>query len=309
MVNSVNDGLSSLRDAKQGKPLTEDTLWRSWPDLDEYYRMYAKQLTVVTGYAGSGKSTFIFNMLMRMAVEGGHKFAMWIPENELQVRNILQRMWQWSPEGFETFAREQCFIQSSMEEHYEEEPQDIVAVLKKIEPYIEKHGIDTVFIDPYNELEAARSRDELTTDYIGKCLRWVKHFARQLDVSAIMVAHPTKASLQEGKPPGPASMEGSMHWWNKGDNCLTVHRPDPQKNVTQVISTKVRYMNIAGRIGFCEFFVDPQTGVFTPITRGIDGQPKWPIGWFANGCATSMCRRDNSRNSGDTGRPAARAVG
>jgi hypothetical protein len=47
--------------------------------------------------------------------------------------------------------------------------------------------------------------------------------------TVIMVAHPTKAGVAEGKVPSLADIEGSMNWYNKCDNGLIVAR-DPEAN-------------------------------------------------------------------------------
>jgi hypothetical protein len=56
-----------------------------------------------------------------------------------------------------------------------------------------RDAIRVLVIDPWNEIERARRRDETTTDYIGRCIRALKRFARLYDVVVIIVAHPTTA--------------------------------------------------------------------------------------------------------------------
>jgi twinkle protein len=106
------------------------------------------------------------------------------------------------------------------------------------------------------------------TDYIGQCLRSMKAFARTFNVTIFLVAHPTKAVNENGgRIPTLSDIEGSMHWNNKCDNGLIVHR-DPEQNRARVISAKVREIG-AGRRGVCWFNVDPKTGVFTPEVGAV----------------------------------------
>jgi twinkle protein len=107
----------------------------------------------------------------------------------------------------------------------------------------------------------------LMTDYIGQCLMWLKGFCRTYAVTVILVAHPTKAGISEGKVPTLADIEGSMNWYNKCDNGLIVVR-DPERPVTRVISAKSREAG-AGRRGVCYFDVDETTGLFTPQHGGV----------------------------------------
>ena len=102
----------------------------------------------------------------------------------------------------------------------------------------------------------------MMTEYIGQCLMYLKQFCRSTQATVILVAHPTKAGIVDGKVPGLADIEGSMNWYNKCDNGLIVAR-DPEKPVARVISAKAREIG-SGKRGVCFFHVDPQTGVFTP---------------------------------------------
>ena len=127
---------------------------------------------------------------------------------------------------------------------------------------VEEDGVGLVLIDPWNEIERAKPRDMLMSDYIGVCLMYLKQFCRSYGAIVILVAHPTKAGVAEGKTPTLADIEGSMNWYNKCDNGLIVVR-DPSKPVTRIISAKVREIG-AGKRGACYFTVDGDTGIFTP---------------------------------------------
>jgi twinkle protein len=119
-----------------------------------------------------------------------------------------------------------------------------------------------VLIDPWNEIERAKPKDMMLTDYIGQCLMYLKQFCRSYGTTVILVAHPTKAGVAEGKTPTLADIEGSMNWYNKCDNGLIVVR-DVGRPVTRIVSAKVREIG-AGKRGLCHFDVDEETGVFKP---------------------------------------------
>ena len=127
---------------------------------------------------------------------------------------------------------------------------------------VEHRGVEIVLIDPWNELDRARKRDELMTDYIGRCLMLIKDFCRTMNAIVVVVAHPTKGIVNTGgKVVSLADIEGSMNWYNKCDNGLIVVRESG--NTAKVISAKVREIG-AGKLGSCSFYVDPATGQFTP---------------------------------------------
>lgn len=159
-------------------------------------------------------------------------------------------------------------MQSAVPSAYDHEPKTLTWVLDKAIAAVDRDGVDLVMIDPWNELERAKPKDQLMTDYIGECLMYLKQFCRSMNIAIILVAHPTKAGISDGKTPTLADIEGSMNWYNKCDNGLIVVR-DAAGNTARVVSAKVREIG-AGRRGQCHFFVDPETGVFTPQSGAVE---------------------------------------
>ena len=109
-----------------------------------------------------------------------------------------------------------------------------------------RHGVKMIVLDPWNELEHKRRRDETETDYIGRAIRAIKRFAKLNDVAFWVVAHPTKPSEGVKKVPGLYDISGSANWANKADYGLTYHRPLPNENYAKVLISKVR-MGLPGK--------------------------------------------------------------
>ena len=261
-------GYFSLRELRKYPDISSSTVATGWWELDQIFKVYPGQFVVVTGLAGSGKSTFLFNMLMTMARIHGTRSFMYVPENERHLHSKLRSIWPGNDAGFEHYGEFQCFVQSAAPDDYDTSPQDLSWVLNKAIVAIEKDGVDVLLIDPWNELEHAKPPNMLMTDYIRLCLMYLKQFARAYDVTVILVAHPTKAVTENGgRTPLLSDIEGSMNWYNKCDNGLIVVR-DYEKKTTRVISAKVRELG-AGKIGQCWFNVDPDTGIFIPQYGGV----------------------------------------
>jgi twinkle protein len=128
-------------------------------------------------------------------------------------------------QGFRAFCRSQCTIQSAVPHQQYEPAHTIDWVLGKAEWAVAHRNAEVVLIDPWNELDRARKRDEMMTDYIGRCLMLIKDFCRTMNAIVIVVAHPTKAiAANGGKVVSLADIEGSMNWFNKCDNGLIVVR-------------------------------------------------------------------------------------
>ena len=260
-------GYYALADLPQRSPLSEAVVSTGWEELDKILKIYPGQFVVTTGNAGSGKSTFLFNLIINLCWKNKRKAWLYVPENELNLFQKLEKMFGDSPEGslFGAFANTQCFVQSSSYEHYDDEPRTIEWILSNAWAAYEKDQVSLILIDPWNELERAKMKDENLTDYIGRCLMRVKMFARETGCTMFMVAHPTKAA--NGREVGLGDIEGSMHWFNKCDNGLIV-KHEPGSPETVVISAKVREQPFAGKPGHCIFLVDAETGMFTEQIGG-----------------------------------------
>lgn len=259
-------GYYSLADVPQQPDVSEIAISTGWWELDQIWRPYPGQFNVVTGIAGHGKSTFLLNVICNLAQKHGTKSFLYVPENEAHVRDKLRTVWG-TASGFDDFCRDGCFLQSAVPGHYDDAPRTLGWVLNQAVVALEQDQVDVVLIDPWNELERAKPPDLMMTDYIGQSLMYLKQFCRATQATVILVAHPTKAGIAEGKVPGLADIEGSMNWYNKCDNGLIVAR-DPEKNTAKVISAKAREIG-SGKRGVCHFYVDPQTGKFTPQAGAV----------------------------------------
>lgn len=254
-------GYFSLRDLPQRPSVSKIAQSTGWWELDQIWKLYHGQFTVVTGIAGHGKSTFLLNVMCNQARQLGTRWFLYAPENERHLRDKLQRIWGKEP-GFELFCQHQCYVQTAPAPRYDTDPKTLDWVLDKAIVAIERDNVDVVMIDPWNELERAKPKDMLLSDYIGQSLMYLKQFCRSMNVSVIVVAHPTKAGVADRKVPGLADIEGSMNWFNKCDNGLIVWR-DPDSSTSEVISAKCREEG-AGKRGRAHFMVDETSGRFTP---------------------------------------------
>lgn len=255
-------GLYSLADLPQRGSVAKQAFGAGWHELDAILKFYLGQFIVLTGIAGHGKSTFMLNVLLKLALERSVRSFLYVPENESHLHEKLRKLWTGTEKQFEQFCRHQCFVQTAIPVMMKEPPHDLPWVLDRAYEACTRHHVEMVMIDPWNELDRAKPRDMLMTDYIGECLMLVKQFCRSVNAIVVIVAHPTKAIVQTGnRVVSLADIEGSMNWYNKCDNGLIVVRE--AGNTAKVISAKVREIG-AGKIGACSFYVDPNNGQFTP---------------------------------------------
>lgn len=262
-------GYFKASDLPQRGSVSQIAFGVGWWEFDQIFKFYPGQFTVMTGIAGHGKSSFLFNVLTKLARDKGVASFLYVPENESHLLETLRPLWPGDDESFDQYLDTQLFVQSAVPEHYDDAAQTLDWVLEQAATAVVKDHAEIVVIDPWNELDRAKPKDMLLTDYVGECLRLIKQFCRTLNAAVVVVAHPTKAINEHGgKITSLADIEQSMNWFNKADNGLIVVR-ETERNAARVISAKVR-MRGSGKLGVCYFHVDPDTGIFTPMHGGVD---------------------------------------
>ena len=149
---------------------------------------------------------------------------------------------------------------------------DISAMTQKLLTF---NRVDVLVIDPWNELEDMRPKHLSETEYIGRSLKQIRHFARRNNIATFIVAHPTKMRKKKEKSDVTDSQEllnqyavptlyditGSANWFNKADNGLVVYR-DWERNVNTLYIQKVKYRQY-GKPGQVEFEFNKSNSLFT----------------------------------------------
>jgi len=245
------------------------------PEIADMVSIVPGTLTVVTGYANMGKSTMM-NQIIGHAIE--QHFPVCVASFETDVKPILrdglkmaicqcgkQDLHRVDEAGDvdELLSQRLRIISQAVDEDME---MDLDKFLSLCRTAVLRHGVKMIVLDPWNELEHKRRRDETETDYIGRAIRAIKRFAKQYDVAFWIVAHPTKPQEGAKKIPGLYDISGSANWANKADYGLTYHRPDPKDNLAKIITTKVR-MGLPGRKDECAVTFDFRTSRFRKVDR------------------------------------------
>ena len=237
-----------------------------YEQVDELYTTVGGQLTVVTGMPSSGKSEFIDQIMMNQAVNYGHKFAVCSFENEprLHIAKFLSK-YTGKPffEGNTPRLDENEFSQAFdfVDEHFiflhhqESDMTTLDDIIDRLKIAVMRHGIRGAVIDPYNYID--RPKDMAETEWISQMLTRLRVFAQSSEIHLWFVAHPTKMPREGGTIPVPKGNDiaGSAAWFAKADFGLTVHRPNPETNVSEIHCWKCRY-NWCGRQGQTELIFD-----------------------------------------------------
>lgn len=239
------------------------------PALAEMIAIVPGTLTVVTGFANMGKST-LMNAIIGNALQA---FPVCVASFETDVKPILRdglrmAMLECSKHDLHNhpklaecdniLAKRLTIIAQSVDED-EEMTLDHFLNLARIA--VTRHGAKMIVLDPWNEIEHKRRRDESETEYVSRALRAIKRFARQYDVAFWLVAHPTKPQPGYKGAPGLYDISGSANFANKAEYGLTYHRKSFDRNEAQIVVCKVR-MGLPGRKGAVNVTYDFRTSTF-----------------------------------------------
>lgn len=267
-----------------------DALWEAglpkgaktgWSSLDSYYTVAPGQMTILTGWPGSGKSEWLDHLMINLTAQNW-KFAVFSAENlpvELHIAKLLEkRLGLPFSEG-----PRQRIPRDELSEHcidlannfrficQQERAVNLDDIIKSANQWLltddgRKRGL---VIDPWNEVEHNRPRHIMETEYISQSLSRVRNWGRQNGVHIWLVAHPAKQARDEGllPIPKPDMISGSQHWWNKADCALTVYRQPVDEgsafaNQVEIHIQKIRFKNI-GKLGKVTLNYDKVTGRYT----------------------------------------------
>lgn len=208
----------------------------------------------VLGKPEGGKSTWTTQLAARMAKHHGWNigiatFEMRHRHMAKLLRNSYLGRLTLSTEG-EDYRRADMFINK----HFtfircdtldEADDPTIEWILDRAGDAVIRDGIDMLIIDPWNEADHQRRRDESLTEYTGRAIKRLKRFAQVYNVLVCVVIHPTK----EGGLSEKLSMydaADSAHWVNKPDIGVLIER-DYATDEIDVKVGKMRYRALGQR--------------------------------------------------------------
>lgn len=264
-----------------------------WPNVDSLYTVVPGQFTVVTGWPSSGKSEWLDAVLMNLS-EQGWAFCLYSAENKPDevhfsklIEKFIRKPFRHGPtermtkdEVTEAIGelkdRFQLLGPAALSDRDSFQIDD---VLKGAElhwrvsgRWHDKEMKKGLVVDPWNEIEHYRPSHMSETEYVSHALSRVRSWAREHHVHVWIVAHPAKQPRENGKLPipRPDMIAGSMHWWNKADNCITVSREfgDPAPREVTIYVQKVRFKHV-GKQGSATLEYDVVTGRYHEPFKGL----------------------------------------
>lgn len=244
--------------------------------LSEHYKARLGDFIVITGVPGLGKTTFTNDLCCRLALNHGLKIA-WASFEQSPQRDHKRALRSWygvardsrldidpdpyapTREGVPAYRMTPEQLSEAdawIDQHHvfivpgEDDDVTLDWLLDRMEAAVVQYGVKVIVIDPWNEMDHSRARDETMTEYVGRSIKTMRRFARKFQVHLIVVAHPTK-SLKDGdgkyKMPTLYDISDSANWYNKCDLGIIVHRESDIDTLIKV--QKSRYHEEIGRPG------------------------------------------------------------
>jgi twinkle protein len=260
-----------------------------FPGADDHIKLFLGELFAVTGLPSDGKSTWVANLIVNMGEIHGWRTALYSPEMPAkpQLQAKFRRIKNIGPPLDLDVARLRE-IDSWIDDHIvfiDSDPIEAAGeggkfcldwLIDRATDAVVRHGIKMFIIDPWNEVEHARERNEMTSEYVSRALRDLKRFARQREVAVGIVAHPTKdVHDKKGGTRAPTlyDIDGGAMWFNKVDHGMVIDRPDKGRQEIWAHVMKSRFEEEAGRRGKFGLEYDRYQGRYREWVKTNDSEP------------------------------------
>jgi twinkle protein len=226
--------------------------------LDDHFQLVPGTFSIISGWAGHGKTSLLMRMLANLMDRGvnialGSFETMPRPILERRLRACLYRCGELGPKANspgpadQLLANRLSIIAHTARDEDTELDLDYIIELAKVA--VLRDGVRLLVLDPWNEIEHKRGKDESETEYTGRAIRSLKRFALNYECAVWLVAHPRKPHTDGNpKPPSLYDLAGSAHFANKADYGLIIHRDDLGSTEVDARVVKVR-MGLPGKPG------------------------------------------------------------
>jgi twinkle protein len=244
--------------------------------FEKHMRLRMGDFSVVTGVPGSGKTTFINDVMSRMVSYHGCKFAVASFEQNPQADH-KRNLRTWFAGKFEKNMsdEEKAKADEWINKNFvfivpaEDDEVNLEWVLERAAVSVLRFGANVVVIDPWNEMDHIRPNGMSLTEYVGTAIRQFRKFAKKYAVHVMVIAHPAKLSRnKDGSYPIPTlyDISDSAHWYNKADLGIVVHR-DEEGDFIHIV--KSRYHTEIGEPGVIDVKFSREDGRYTVVDNQV----------------------------------------
>ena len=257
-----------------------------WAGFDKYFMLpYYGQLSLITGYPGSGKSEWCDSLALYCSVKYNWKVYIFSPQNyppSFHIEKLIQKFTD--KPFFKKFNQKEKpsledigYVEKFLLENWifingENQRITIDGIMADLSERIKKERIDMVVIDPWNVLRQNRKSGQNKTDFLEEWLPIIEDFARVHNIQFLAVAHPSKPERHRGvvQQMTMYDVEDSRHWADMISNIFIANRTQDDKegdeNKTDVRIAKIKDGRY-GRCGTHTFYFRPWSGNYEDSWR------------------------------------------
>ena len=245
-------------------------------DLDPRWKWRPGEVNIWTGYNNEGKSLFLRQLQIAKSIAEGWRHVVFAPE-EYPIS-------EWYTDIIEAYIGKSADVSKQVSDNYMNESEfregsafandyffniyppidhGIDELLKLASYCVRKYNIQTVTLDPYNQIHHKMAVGEREDLYISRFMAKLKKFAIDHMISMHLVAHQRTPIVAEGKNyprPNLFLIKGGGTFADKADNVISVWREnrntDPFDNRLKIIIEKIKKQKLTGIPGVCSFLYD-----------------------------------------------------
>lgn len=246
-----------------------------WRALDPLYTVRKGEFTVITGYPGSGKSSWLDGLMINLSRSQKWKWAVFSAENYPVARHIAGLAEIYTGKPFrkgptDRMTRDELNLSIKwlqQQFRFIRPKEDRYSLDRIVQTAIAFQDVDALVVDPWNELDHSRPRDMREDEFISISLTKLRWFARMAEIHVFVVAHPAKYVRQKGEPRPVATLndvKGASEWYAKADNGLSVWRDETDTSgAADVHVQKIRFREVGRAGAVVRLYYDRVTGRFT----------------------------------------------
>ncbi len=265
-------GVYSPRDMPRLGPLNVYRTGIS-PDFDEHIGLCRKQVSVWTGYANTGKSSLIKNVITALAKRHSVNIGVAAFEDDIfrYYEDDVAGIWAGYPRSsfrgdddvrFREFYEDRFAFVSNDETG---ETVTLEWLYERIQTMIVRYRSEFILVDPWTEITAPNGETDFR--HIERGLNMFNQMARAFNVHIMIVAHPKKPpEIGKLRPPRGYDISGAAHWANKPYNGITLHPVAGLTNIAEIIVWKTKRREM-GRNGSFYLRYIPSSGLMEHIAR------------------------------------------
>ncbi|MCY1636594.1 DnaB-like helicase C-terminal domain-containing protein [Marinifilum sp. D737] len=271
---------------KNSQPRGTTTYFKN---IDECWTWRLGELNLWTGYNNEGKSQMLKQLLLLKSLGDNWKHAVFSPEETPHSEwftDLIESLVGKSADSFhkdtDNYMNEEQLkmaariIEKSIFNVFPANDHSLDKLLNLFSYLVRKHNIQTITIDPYNQIHHKMGRNGREDLYISQFMAKLKKFAVDHNVAVNLIAHQVTPQVQKGvnyPPPNLYSIKGGGTFADKADNVLAIWRPNrntiPTDTLVKFMSQKIKKQKLTGIPGSTDLYFERKTNRY----NNNDGSP------------------------------------